>query len=78
MSDDVIYETADEAGTYDTTEGKVFTLSGGDWDQVRGDEGVEQRVVVNMGPQHPSSHGVLRLILELDGENVTEGISSIS
>jgi NADH-quinone oxidoreductase subunit D len=32
----------------------------------------EERVVVNMGPQHPSTHGVLRLILELDGENVTE------
>ena len=25
-----------------------------------------------MGPQHPSTHGVLRLILELDGETVTE------
>ena len=32
----------------------------------------EERVVVNMGPQHPSTHGVLRLILELDGETVTE------
>jgi NADH-quinone oxidoreductase subunit D len=31
-----------------------------------------ERVVVNMGPQHPSTHGVLRLILELDGETVTE------
>ena len=29
-------------------------------------------IVVNMGPQHPSTHGVLRLILELDGETVTE------
>jgi len=77
VSDEVIYETADEAGTYDTTEGKVFTLSGGDWDQVRGDEGVEQRVVVNMGPQHPSTHGVLRLILELDGETVTEARAGI-
>jgi NADH-quinone oxidoreductase subunit D len=28
--------------------------------------------VVNMGPQHPSTHGVLRLILELEGETVTE------
>jgi NADH-quinone oxidoreductase subunit D len=27
-------------------------------------------MVLNMGPQHPSTHGVLRLILELDGENV--------
>ena len=31
-----------------------------------------ERVVVNMGPQHPSTHGVLRLILELDGETVTQ------
>ena len=31
-----------------------------------------ERIVVNMGPQHPSTHGVLRLILELDGETVTE------
>jgi NADH-quinone oxidoreductase subunit D len=29
-------------------------------------------VVINMGPQHPSTHGVLRLILELEGETVTE------
>jgi len=32
----------------------------------------EERIVVNMGPQHPSTHGVLRLILELDGETVRE------
>ena len=32
----------------------------------------QERVVVNMGPQHPSTHGVLRLILELEGETVTE------
>ena len=25
-------------------------------------------MVVNMGPQHPSTHGVLRLLVELDGE----------
>src|SRR5690606_33717313 len=32
----------------------------------------EERLVVNMGPQHPSTHGVLRLVLTLDGETVTE------
>src|SRR5665811_2257390 len=28
----------------------------------------EERMVMNMGPQHPSTHGVLRLQIELDGE----------
>ena len=30
----------------------------------------ETSMVVNMGPQHPSTHGVLRVICELDGENI--------
>lgn len=30
----------------------------------------DERLVLNMGPQHPSTHGVLRLVLELDGEVV--------
>ena len=29
-----------------------------------------ETMLLNMGPQHPSTHGVLRLLLELDGENV--------
>jgi NADH-quinone oxidoreductase subunit D len=58
----------------DTTEGKVFTVTGQDWDSVVAgiSEESEERIVVNMGPQHPSTHGVLRLILELEGETVTE------
>jgi NADH-quinone oxidoreductase subunit D len=30
----------------------------------------DQHMVINMGPQHPSTHGVLRLVLEIDGEIV--------
>ena len=29
-----------------------------------------QHMIINMGPHHPSTHGVLRLVVELDGENV--------
>jgi NADH-quinone oxidoreductase subunit D len=32
--------------------------------------GAAQTMVLNMGPQHPSTHGVLRIVLELDGEIV--------
>jgi NADH-quinone oxidoreductase subunit D len=58
----------------ETSEGKVFTVTGGDWDTVVGgtDPLHDERIVVNMGPQHPSTHGVLRLILELEGETVSE------
>jgi NADH-quinone oxidoreductase subunit D len=58
----------------DVFEGKVFTATGQDWDELTDllKEAPEERVVVNMGPQHPSTHGVLRLILELEGETVTE------
>jgi NADH-quinone oxidoreductase subunit D len=59
------------------TEGRVYNVAGADWDEVvaaadEGDPQGDERIVVNMGPQHPSTHGVLRLILTLDGENVTE------
>ena len=58
----------------ETTEGRVFNLGGGDWDAVigGGDPISEERIVLNMGPQHPSTHGVLRLVLELEGETVTD------
>ena len=53
----------------------VIVLGGQDWDEIvsaarAGEAG--ERIVVNMGPQHPSTHGVLRLILEIEGETVTE------
>jgi NADH-quinone oxidoreductase subunit D len=35
-----------------------------------GETSIGRRVVLNMGPQHPSTHGVLRLLLELDGETI--------
>ena len=62
------------APSRDTTEGTVYSVTGGDWDSLVQEIGStkEERVVVNMGPQHPSTHGVLRLVLELEGETVTE------
>ncbi len=67
------------AGTNETSEGRVFTVTGQDWDQIAQGiaEDADERVVVNMGPQHHSTHGVRRLILELEGETVTVARSGI-
>jgi NADH-quinone oxidoreductase subunit D len=60
------------AGTRETTEGTVYTVTGGDWESVLGGAMDDERIVVNMGPQHPSTHGVLRLVMTLEGETITE------
>jgi NADH-quinone oxidoreductase subunit D len=80
--DPVDFAAADPYGVTDhdgPAEGAVFNASGGDWDDVAEEAAAlgEERIVVNMGPQHPSTHGVLRLILEIDGETVTEARAGI-
>src|SRR5512142_3448047 len=36
-----------------------------------------ETMLLNLGPQHPSTHGVLRLLLELDGETILNAIPDI-
>jgi NADH-quinone oxidoreductase subunit D len=53
---------------------REFTIAGQDWDELLADVRRDQpdQIVVNMGPQHPSTHGLIRFVLTLDGETVTE------
>lgn len=75
VSDDYYGTTAAD----DAEGAQVYTATGQDWDDIvtsqaeRGDE----LLVVNMGPQHPSTHGVLRLILEMDGETIQKARAGI-
>jgi NADH-quinone oxidoreductase subunit D len=66
------------ASDAEAAEGRVYTVSGEDWDELVAaanearDFESGERIVINMGPQHPSTHGVLRLVLTLEGETVAE------
>ncbi|WP_068253573.1 NADH-quinone oxidoreductase subunit D [Janibacter corallicola] len=67
-------------GADDYAEGHIVDVqASGDFDREIGELGMnpEERIILNMGPQHPSTHGVLRIILELDGETVTEARAGI-
>ena len=57
----------------DETEGTVYTaMGGGDFADIAREQAErnDETLVINMGPQHPSTHGVLRLMVECDGETV--------
>lgn len=60
------------AGGEKTGAQRVYLSQGGDWADIAAEQAErgDETIVVNMGPQHPSTHGVLRLILEMDGETV--------
>ena len=38
---------------------------------------IGEKMILNMGPSHPATHGVLRLVLELDGEVITKATPDV-
>ena len=56
--------TAEALGNSCSTDGELEELHG-------------DKMVLNMGPSHPSTHGVLRIILELDGEIITKATPDV-
>ena len=59
----------DDGAVLRLSEADASVVAGGGYDPAKDvDEG--QRMILNMGPAHPSTHGVLRLMLELEGETV--------
>lgn len=51
---------------YESLEDKHTTVD------IEQDDPLATKMVINMGPQHPATHGVLRLVLELNGERITK------
>ncbi len=46
-------------------------------DQIRQEDFPTEEMLINMGPQHPATHGVLRIVLRTDGEMVLEAVPHI-
>ena len=44
-------------------------------DELRDMEG--EKLILNMGPSHPSTHGVLRILIEMDGETITKAMPDV-
>src|SRR5579883_2932632 len=55
-------------------EGRTYTIEEG---QLLDDGQRNDTMTINMGPQHPSTHGVLRLILTIEGETVVKAVPDI-
>ncbi len=73
-----VFEGAQELGAREATEanallresGAVLRMSEAAVADLVGQVSEDETMIINMGPQHPSTHGVLRLMLELEGETV--------
>jgi NADH-quinone oxidoreductase subunit D len=61
--------TAVASGTLEAPH--TYTVSSQEWENLP-DAVSDDLMVINMGPQHPSTHGVLRMVLTLDGETLVD------
>ena len=64
-----VYRRDDTSAVLRLSEAEAAVLAGGPDDPPTGDI-ADQRMILNMGPSHPSTHGVLRLMLEMEGEAI--------
>ena len=54
-----------------------FTRTAKSLETIDESELLGEKLTINMGPSHPATHGVLRIVLELDGEIITKATPDI-
>ena len=69
LGDDVRVRRRAGSAVLRMTEVKAADMAHAPRDPVTGEQ-ADERMILNMGPAHPSTHGVLRLLLEMEGETV--------
>lgn len=62
---------------YELRQAEVFDIDVDDVDYLKDRSNIEDRWVLNFGPQHPATHTTLRIVLELDGERVARATPHI-
>jgi NADH-quinone oxidoreductase subunit D len=55
----------------------IARVAAADAELREGDADIGEKMILNMGPSHPATHGVLRLVLELDGEVITKATPDV-
>src|SRR5690349_7278709 len=70
-------ESPDPVTRVAAEEAKLRPTSPGDGEGTQNDGEIGEKMILNMGPSHPATHGVLRLVLELDGEIITRATPDI-
>ena len=72
MTTEIVSDIAalDAARTRLAEDHATLRMSETEAELVSGFQADSQRMIMNMGPQHPSTHGVLRLVLEMEGETI--------
>ncbi len=63
--------SATSTGTLEPVDGEFTVAASGEWQNLP-DAVEDDLMVINMGPQHPSTHGVLRMLLTMDGETIVD------
>lgn len=68
---DIVPERSASQATLEPVDGEFTVAGSGEWQNLP-DAVEDDLMVINMGPQHPSTHGVLRMLLTMDGEMIVD------
>jgi NADH-quinone oxidoreductase subunit D len=65
------------SSNHTTRKSKILEALENEHTSVTFDDPLESEMILNMGPQHPATHGVLRLLLKLDGETILAAVPEL-
>ncbi|KAK3604876.1 hypothetical protein CHS0354_000539 [Potamilus streckersoni] len=77
LSDNVLEQPLKSKGVRDLERAKIYSVLEDRDTTIAFEDPIESTITLNMGPQHPATHGVLRVLLKLDGEKVLSAVPEL-